>query len=135
MTGNAGQVQRAIRAAVPSGARLSTPARGAPFVVARVDDRGIVLLLGEQQAWTPLTWDCLEGIVPFLAGKGWVEIGSRYETRVDPNTLDGYLKGCLKRATAGWVAAVLERSGLVEIDRRRPARVRLAGGVTVSLPA
>jgi hypothetical protein len=132
MTGSVGQVQRAIRAAVPSGAHLSTPARGASFVVARVDDRGIVLLLGEQQAWTPLTWNCLEGIVPFLAGKGWVEIGSRYETSADPDTLDGYLKGCLKRATAGWVAAVLERSGLVEIDRRPPARVRLAGGVPAS---
>jgi hypothetical protein len=94
-------------------------------MVARVDDRGIVLLLGEQEAWTPLSWECLEGIPLFLAGRDWVEIGTRFETRPDLSTLDGYLKRCLKRATAGWVAAVLERAGVVEIDRGRPARVRL----------
>jgi hypothetical protein len=113
-----------VRAQVQSGTRLTTPARGAPFTVARVDDRGIVLLLGQQEAWTPLTWACLEGIVPFLAGRDWVNIGSVYETRIDPETLDGYLKSCVKRATAGWVAAVLDEAGVVEIDRRRPARVR-----------
>ena len=120
-----GPVERAVRAAAVGGSRLSTPSRGAPFTVAWVDDRGIVLLLREQDARTPLTWECLEGIDPFLASRGWVEIGSRYETQADPDTLDGYLKGFLKRATAGWVAAVLERAGLVEIDRGRPARVRL----------
>lgn len=52
-------------------------------------------------------------------------IGSKYETTADPGTLDGYLKGCIKRATAGWVAAVLESADVVEIDRGRPARVRL----------
>ena len=102
-----------------------TPVRGAPFIVARFDDQGMVLLLGQQEAWTRLTWECLEGVVPFLAGRGWVTIGSRYETSADATTLDGYLKGCVKRATAGWVAAVLEKAGLVEIDRRSPASVRL----------
>lgn len=120
-----GPVERAVRAKIPSGARLATPVQGRPFTVARLDDRGIVLLLGAQEAWTLLKWDCLEGILPFLAGKGWVVIGSRYETEGDPNTLDGYLKNWLKRATAGWVAVVLDRAGLVEIDRTRPARLRL----------
>jgi hypothetical protein len=125
MTADQGPVERAIRAGVASGTRIETPARGAPFTVARLDDRGMVLLLGQQEAWTPLTWECLEGVIPFLAGRGWIDIGTRYETNVDPTTLDGYLKGYLKRATAGWVAAVLEKAGLLEIDRRPPARVRL----------
>lgn len=56
-------------------------------------------------------------------------IGSTYDTSADPATLDGYLKGCLKRATAGWVAVVLEGAGIVDLDRSRPARVRLLRGL------
>jgi hypothetical protein len=87
-----------------------------------------VLLLGVQRAWTPIRWSCLEGVPEFLRGRGWVPIGSVFAIEGSDDTLDGYLKTCLKRATAGWVAVVLERAGVVDIDRERPARVRLSGG-------
>jgi hypothetical protein len=119
------KVERAIRASVRSGDHLKTPARGAPFVVERVDDEGVVLLLGPQRAWTRFRWPTLEGAVHFLDGRGWVEIGSAFDTSARPGTLDWYLKQHVKRATAGWVAALFERAGLLEIDRRSPARVRL----------
>lgn len=123
-----GPVERAIRSNLVSGTTLSTPAQGKPFTVSRIDDHGVVLLLGERQTATPLSWTCLEGVVRFLAGRGWVEIGSRYDVSSSPDTLDGYLKGCINRATAGWVAAVLEQAAVVEIDRSRPAAVRLLAG-------
>lgn len=100
MSSTRGPVRQAVEASIRSGDRLTTPARGASFTVARVDEKGIVLLLGANEAWTPLRWECIEGIVPFLRARGWVEIGSHYETTASPDTLDGYLKGCLKRATA-----------------------------------
>ena len=84
-----------------------------------------IRILGEKKAWTPLSWACLEGVGRFLAGKGWVVIGGVYETAGASDTLDGYLKAWIKRATAGWVAALLEAAGVAEIDRGRPARVRL----------
>ena len=121
-----GPVEQAIRRHITPGQQLHTPAQNAPFIVARIDREGVVLLLGAKRAWTPLSWDCLEGVVPFLAGRGWVPIGSRYETQGQPGTLDGYLKGCIKRATAGWVAALLEQAQVVEVARTRPAQVRLA---------
>jgi hypothetical protein len=40
-------------------------------------------------------------------------------------TLDAHLKQYLARATAGWVAVVLEKAGVVDVDRSPPARVRL----------
>jgi len=120
-----GPVERAVRKAISSGDKLHTPAQGAEFEVAKVGGNGLVLLLGKKQAWTPLSWECLEGIPGFLRRKGWVDIGSKFDTSADPMTLDGYLKTCIKRATAGWVAVVLEQSGVIEIDRGRPARVRL----------
>ena len=120
-----GSVKRAIRQLISEGDKLHTPAQAAEFEIGRIDNNGIVLLLGEQKAWTPLSWECLEGIPDFLGHDRWVVIGSKFDTRADSTTLDGYLKGHIKRATAGWVAAVLESAGIVEIDRGRPAKVRL----------
>ena len=41
-------------------------------------------------------------------------------------TLDAHLKRYLARATAGWVAVVLEEAGVVHVDRTPPAKVKLA---------
>jgi hypothetical protein len=120
-----GPVERAVRSTLAAGEELVTPAQGAPFVVERMDDAGIVLLLGRGRWPARLTWECIEGIAPYLAGRGWAPIGTTFETEGQAGTLDAYLKGCTKTATAGWVAAVLERAGVVEIDRSRPASVRL----------
>jgi hypothetical protein len=122
----AGPIERAIRANVRSGATLTTPARGAPFTVATIDGRGVVLLLGAQEAQTRFTWHALEGVWDLLAGGGWLTIGTSFTSSATPGTLDAYLKLHVRRATAGWVAALLEAAGVVQIDRRPPARIRLA---------
>ena len=123
-----GPVQRAIRASVAPGDMLATPARGARFVVERIDEAGVLLHLGRGRWPIRLTWECLEGMVPYVAGRGWVRIGTMFETEGQPGSLDAYLKDCTETATAGWVAAVLERAGIVEIDRTPPASVRLRLG-------
>lgn len=66
-----GPVEEAVRRSVAAGARLHTPARGAPFVVKRINQQGVVLALGVGEWDTPFSWSCLEGIVPLLAGRGW----------------------------------------------------------------
>lgn len=121
-----GPAEHAIRGTVRTGTVLTTPSRGAPFTVSAIDSRGVVLLLGEQEAHTRLTWEVLEGTVDALGGD-WMPIGSRYSTATVDGTLDGYLKRYIKRATAGWVAALLEAAGVAEIDRGRPARIRRCG--------
>lgn len=93
--------------------------------MARVDDRGVVSLFGAQVTPTPFSWACLEGAIDFLRGKGWVTIGGVYGTGSTPGTVDSYLKGYMRRATAGWVAALFEAAGLVQLDRRPPSRLRL----------
>jgi hypothetical protein len=54
----------------------------------------------------------------FLRGRGWVLIGSIYSTDSTPGSLDEHLKGFLKRATAGWVAVVLETAAVITADAR-----------------
>ena len=120
------RVEAAVRKSIDPGMELVTPSRKKPFAVERFDADGVVLLLG-QGAWpTRLTWDCLEGTVPFLRQQGGeVPIGGRHDVEGNPGTLDEWLKGCTKTTTAGWVAVVLEKAGIVEIIHDRPARVRL----------
>jgi hypothetical protein len=101
------------------------PRRGAVGSLSSVTPAMVVLLLGEKEAWTPLPWRALEGVPDLLRGRGWVPIGSVYATTSTAGTLDAYLKGFLKRATAGWVAVVLEEAGVLTIDRSRPSRVQL----------
>jgi hypothetical protein len=123
-----GPVEQAIRFHLREGQVLQTPTQGKPFKVGRIDRKGVVLLLGDKQAWTPFTWECLEGIVPFLKRHGGeVDIGGRHDVTPNWGTLDEHLKGCIARDTAGWVAVLLEEAGVVEVLRERPARVRLAG--------
>jgi hypothetical protein len=105
-----------------------TPTSKGRFTVAQYTTEGLVLLLGKKEAWTPLPWRALEELPGHLRGRGWVQIGSVYSTDSKAGTLDEYLKKFLQRATAGWIAVVLEKAGVLEIDRSRPARIKLTAG-------
>jgi hypothetical protein len=120
-----GPVQQAIRAHLTEGQVLDTPSQHKPFKIGRIDGDGLVLLLGAGEWPTRLSWDCLEGVVPFLVERGTIPIGGRHSSIPNPGTLDEHLKGCTPVTTAGWVAVVLEEAGILEIVRDRPAMVRL----------
>ena len=121
-----GAVETAIRAAVAPGDQLHTPARADRFEVASLDDQGIVLLLGAGRHRTLIPWTCLEGVPTFLGKRLGTRVGGSYSTDADSDTLDGYLKQFVNRATAGWVAALLERAGIVTVDSSPPATLRLS---------
>ena len=87
-------VRRAVEERVSSGSQLRTPSRGKPFVVHTIDGGGVVLLLGAGRWPTRLSWECLEGVVPFIREHGGeVDIGGRHEVEGNPGTLDEWLKG------------------------------------------
>lgn len=118
-------VRQAVTRAVAPGTRLHTPVGQAPFEVQTLDERGVVMLFGRQRTPTRLSWESLQGALDFVAEQGTVRIGGTYSLDVDPDTLDGYLRGHVKRATGPWVASLLEHehAQLVTIDRSRPARL------------
>lgn len=124
----AGSVEEAIRGRVRPGDSLPTPTGRAAFVVGDLDARGMALLLGVKQTRSLLSWPCLEGIPGALRGRGWVPVGASREVDGKPGTLDGYLKNWLKVQVANYVAVVFERACVIELDRDRPARVRLLEG-------
>jgi hypothetical protein len=120
-----GAVESAVRRNITTGAVLSTPTGRGQFTVAELGIRGPVLLLGHQEARTLIPWVALEGVPEFLGADNWSVIGGVYDQAADPTTLDGYMKEFVNRATAGWVACLLEAARVVQIDRRRPAKVRM----------
>jgi hypothetical protein len=67
-----------------------------------------------------LPWRALEQVPDFLRGRDWVLIGGVYSTDGTPGSLDAHLKTFLKRATAGWIAVVLEKAGVITVDRTPP---------------
>jgi len=92
--------------------------------VDQLAEEGLSLLFGSKKTRTLLTWRCLEGIPAYLRGRGWVLVGANRDVNSEYG-LDGYLKGWIKRQTANYVAVVLERAGIVELNRERPAQIRL----------
>jgi hypothetical protein len=123
-----GPVEMAVRRAVAPGDYLATPTGRGHFTVARYTSDRLVLLLGAKEAWAPLPWSALEQVPDYLRGRGWVLIGGAYSMASQPGRLDGHLKKFLQRATAGWVAVVLEKAAVITIDRSRPARIKLRSG-------
>jgi len=69
---------------------------GKPFTVDRLDSLGVALLLGQGQWRTRLTWECLEGIVPYMRDHrgSTLVIGGQQTVHGQPGTLD--------RAMAQW---------------------------------
>jgi hypothetical protein len=129
-----GPIETAVRNSVTAGDVLSTPTGRGQFIVADVGAKGPILLLGPKQTRTLIPWAALEGVPGLLGAEGWTVIGSVFDQAADPTTLDGHMKRFVNRATAGWVACLLEGAGLVQIDRRPPARVRVRPDFSWSTP-
>jgi hypothetical protein len=117
-----GPVEKAVRGAVAPGDKLLTPTQRQPFIVKTIDPDGVVLLLGQKQSPIRLGWDCLEEVVPFIDGLGGdVKIGGKNDVDGTPGTLDEHLKKFTTTNTAGWVAALLSKAGVLEIVDEHPA--------------
>ena len=125
-----GPVERAVRARYSRApATIHTVGQGAPFTLAKIERDRIVLLLGEKQAYTPLSWECLESVVLFLRGRGWVKVGGQRSVAGEPDTLDEHLKTFIHRDVAHYLSALLAEAGVVEVSRR-PVRVRRVDAFT-----
>jgi len=122
-----GRVEQAIRSRLTVPVTLYTFGREKPFVLSVMDGDGIVLLLGEGEWHTRLTWECLESVVPFLRGHaGWVPAGGKFSVAGEPGTLDQHLKRYLKRDVARWLARVLSDAGVVQVSERPALSLRLS---------
>lgn len=126
-----GPVERAIKARYKAPpVTLYTYPQHKRFELSEIDGQGIVLILGDNDKHVPLRWyPCLEGVPAFLRTRGWIPVGGTKTKDGLPGTLDEYLKSnCTTTLVSGWLTVVLAESGVVEVRKERPLRVRLRPG-------
>ena len=124
-----GPVEAAVRAVVRPGQTFATNSGRATFVVEALGAEGVVLGVGEAFAHKIVTpWAALEGLPGFLRGGSWVRVGSVHSADAVAGSLDGYLQQFSSRSAGSYVPVVLESAGVVDINRGRPATVRLRDG-------
>jgi len=101
-----------------------TPSGRSKFKIYHINaDR--VLIQTQRGSIITIPASCFDGTLNFLKGKGWVKIGAKHDI-ADEGTLDEFLKRFTHgTSVASYVAPILERIGIVEIDRRRPAKIKL----------
>ena len=108
------------------GSILKTPSGRATFRIEKCSRDGIRVIVGEKGWPINVPAECWEGISDFLRGRGWVKIGAIHERNPEPGSLDQYVQQfTYGRSAASYVAPILERAGLIKIDRGRPNKILL----------
>ena len=117
----------AVKGAVQVGERLRTPTGRGVFAIGEITNTHVTVLLGEQRTPTLVPWVVLDDALRQMSGRGWLLIGAIHTSDSPQGSFEELLKPALRRSTANYIAVLLERAGLLEIDRARPARVRVPG--------
>ena len=120
-------VMRILLGKLKDGDTLGTPVRGKEFIVKHISEAEVLLVIGKNRR-TAIPAECLNGIPNFLKGKDWVEIGAIHDYACKPGSLEDCINNSKpeKTSAGNYVASILEYTGIVDIDRRVPSKVRLS---------
>jgi len=119
------QVMDRIMRTLSSGSVLTTPSGRSTFKIEEVNARGVMIRAGV--GWPIyIPAECWEGIPNFLRGRGWVIIGATHG-KPPQGSLDEYLQQFTHgTSAASYVAPILEKIGLVQLNRRKTGRIILS---------
>lgn len=119
-------ILQAIQRRVQEGVRLHTPS-GVEFTVKSVQPSRLVFRVGKGSL-IHLTLTCVRDVVDAfsrLPSDSWLRIGAIHDAAA-PTSLDHILQRHSSGAsTASYFAPILEHAQIAEIDRQRPAKIRL----------
>ena len=120
------QVMDRIMRTLSSGSVLTTPSGRSTFRIEEVNARGVMIRVGSIHAWPIyIPAECWEGIPNFLRKREWIMIGATHG-KPPQDSLDEYLQQFTHgTSAASYVAPILEKIGLVQLNRRKPSRIRL----------
>ena len=98
---------------------------GKQFKVIHIDGEKVLIETGKKPSTLKIPASALEEAPDFLRGKDWIRIGAVHEIS-DELSLDTFLKRFSRGTSlASYVAPLLELAKIAEIDRNRPAKIRL----------
>lgn len=114
-----------ITSMIPIGSVLKTPSGRASFTLYHIDRSRVMIRTGKKGSIISIPAQCFEDIPNYLKNKGWVGIGATHGYS-DEETLDKFVKSYTKgTSAASYVAPILEICNIIEIDRGRPAEIKL----------
>ncbi len=103
---------------------LETPS-GKRFKIIHIDGEKVLIETGQKPSILKIPASVLEEAPNFLRGKGWVRIGAIHEVSHELS-LDTFIKRFSHGTSlASYIAPLLELAEIAEIDRSRPAKIRL----------
>ncbi len=115
-----------ISSRIRIGSQLATPSGRARFEVYQNDGERVRIRTLRTNAIISIPYTCFEEALNFLEGKGWVNIGAIHG-QPGVRSLDECLQNLTHgKSIASYVATILETASFVEINRKYPAKIRLA---------
>jgi len=103
---------------------LQTPSGRSQFEIYHIDPDRVVIKT-KSGTIISIPASCFIETPKFLREKNWVRIGAVHETASN-DTLESHLQNFTHgTSVASYVAPILERAGIVEINGNRPAKLRL----------
>jgi hypothetical protein len=118
-----------VRKEIPAGTVFLTPVKRCRNRIDYENDNVVFFKDTNKKPFSKTPRVCWDGIPEFLKNKGWVKIGANYGT-AQQGSLQEYIdrfhsQGKTHSSEANDIASILERLGIIEIDRNRPAKIRL----------
>ena len=114
-----------IASKIPRGSILKTPSGRAEFEIYHIDGERIMIRVPVTNTIIKIPAACFEESSIFLRGKGWIRIGAVHGAACRGSFDEFVQRFTSETSAASYVAPILEKAGIVKIDRKRPARIKL----------
>jgi hypothetical protein len=110
---------------IPEGTVYKTPSRKKEFTIDKVYEKGVSVLVGQTETPITIPSSCFEGVPKFLREKGWIRIGAVHDVPFE-GSFESYVQSFTHGTSASsYVVPILEKIGIIEVDRKRPSKIRL----------
>ena len=110
---------------IPVNSVIETPSGRSQFKIYHIDADRVMIQIGKKGNVLTIPASCFEEALGFLRGKGWIRIGAVHDV-AHKGAFDEYVQRFTHgTSAASYVAPILEKIGVVDIDRKRPAKIRL----------
>ena len=109
---------------VPLHSILATPSGRSEFELQHIDSEKVIIETKKGSSIT-IPASCFQNAFSFLRTTDWVEIGASHGVAAG-HVFDSFLRERTSGVSvASYVAPILEKAGIVEINRKQPAMIRL----------
>lgn len=121
-----------VRREIPSGTFFYTPIKKSRHRIEYENDMVLFFKDDNEKPFSKTPKICWDRIPVFLKNKGWVRIGAKFDI-APRGSFQEYIdtfhsQGKTSSSEANDISSILERLGVVEVDRKLPSKIKLKEG-------